>query len=125
MFQRAWSKVLKFVNSEPPYYYGYPRKLIQNNTHYHDSDYWPQFYHNFYVYQYSTGISAAVSIVNKIMEESEDAAEQYLDALRLGGSEYPVDVLKAAGVDVTKEDYIEDAISEYQEAITEMEDLIL
>jgi oligoendopeptidase F len=84
----------------------------------------PHFYYNFYVYQYSTGISAAVAIVEKIREEGDSAAEDYLAALEAGGSEYPIDVLDIAGIDMTSPDPIESALSVYGERLEDAADLL-
>ena len=84
----------------------------------------PHFYYNFYVYQYATGMSAAVAIATRILEEGEPAAEDYLDALRLGGSAYPLEVLRTAGVDMTTSAPIEAAVSAYDEALEEIESLL-
>jgi len=79
----------------------------------------PHFYMNFYVYQYATGLSAASTIVTNILEEKENAKENYLKFLTLGGSMYPIDELKVAGVDMTKPEVIEKAINMFDEIIEE------
>ena len=84
----------------------------------------PHFYYNYYVYQYATGISAAVAIVERILDEGADAAAAYRDALALGGSEYPMDVLRTAGVDMTSSEPIESALGVYDEYLGRMADLI-
>ena len=84
----------------------------------------PHFYYNFYVYQYSTGISAAVAIVEKIREEGEPAAADYRAALEAGGSEYPIDVLDIAGIDMTSADPIESALSAYGERLDDAAELL-
>jgi oligoendopeptidase F len=84
----------------------------------------PHFYYGYYVYQYSTGISAATAIVERIREEGETAAVDYREALRLGGSEYPIDVLETAGVDMTTAEPIEDALDVYGTYLDEMAALI-
>jgi len=84
----------------------------------------PHFYYGYYVYQYSTGISAATAIVERIREEGDSAAADYRDALRLGGSEYPMDVLRTAGVDMTTAGPIEDALDVYGTYLDEMASLI-
>ena len=84
----------------------------------------PHFYYNYYVYQYATGISAAVAIVERILAEGEDAAEAYRDALALGGSEYPMDVLRTAGVDMTSSEPIESALGVYDEYLGRMAELL-
>ena len=83
----------------------------------------PHFYYNYYVYQYATGISAATAIVERVREEGEDAAADYRAALELGGSEYPVDVLARAGVDVTTRDPVEAAVGVYDDLVAEMRSL--
>jgi len=84
----------------------------------------PHFYYGYYVYQYSTGISAATAIVERIREEGESAAAAYREALELGGSEYPLDVLRTAGVDMRTADPIEDALDVYGTYLDEMAALI-
>ncbi|MGB9956790.1 M3 family metallopeptidase [Haloferax prahovense] len=83
-----------------------------------------EFYYNYYVYQYATGISAAAAIVERIREEGESAAADYREALALGGSEYPLDVLRTAGVDMTEPEPIEDAMSVYAEFLDEAATLL-
>ena len=83
----------------------------------------PHFYYNYYVYQYATGISTATAIVERVREEGEDAAADYRAALELGGSEYPVDVLARAGVDVTTREPVEAAIGVYDDLVAEMRSL--
>ncbi|MGH2510091.1 MAG: oligoendopeptidase F, partial [Ktedonobacteraceae bacterium] len=60
----------------------------------------PHFYYNFYVYQYATGISAASALVQQILGEGQPAVERYLNFLRSGSSEYSIELLKKAGVDM-------------------------
>ncbi|MFB6122971.1 MAG: oligoendopeptidase F [Haloferacaceae archaeon] len=84
----------------------------------------PHFYYNYYVYQYSTGISAATAIAERILDEGESAAAEYRDALRLGGSAYPLDVLDAAGVDMTSPTPVEEAIGVYDDFLDEMASLL-
>ncbi len=79
----------------------------------------PHFYYNYYVYQYATGIAAATAIVERIREDGESAAADYRAALELGGSEYPVDVLARAGVDVTTPEPVESAVAVYDELVAE------
>ncbi|MFA1609885.1 oligoendopeptidase F [Halobellus rubicundus] len=84
----------------------------------------PHFYYNYYVYQYATGISAAVAIVDRILDDGEDAADAYREALALGGSEYPMDVLRTAGVEMTDSAPIESAISVYDDYLDRMAELL-
>jgi len=84
----------------------------------------PHFYYNYYVYQYSTGISAAVALVENILSEGEPAAERYLDFLSMGSREYPLDLLERAGVDMASPEPIESALSVYDDYLDEMADLV-
>ncbi|WP_461517513.1 oligoendopeptidase F [Porticoccus sp.] len=62
--------------------------------------YVPHFYRNFYVYQYATSISAAYYLMDRVLNDGEEAQQQYLDILRAGGSDYPYEILRRAGVDM-------------------------
>ena len=73
----------------------------------------PHFYMNYYVYQYATGFSAATAFATAIEEEGEPAVERYLDFLRAGSSDYPIDVLKKAGVDMTSSEPIDAALDTF------------
>lgn len=84
----------------------------------------PHFYMNYYVYQYATGYSAATALANKILNE-EGAVNRYLDFLKAGNSDYPIEVLKKAGVDMTSKQPILDALDVFEERLTEMEELLL
>ena len=84
----------------------------------------PHFYRAFYVYQYSTGISAAVALAQNILEEGEPAAERYREFLASGSREYPLELLETAGVDMTSSDPIDAAIDTYDEFLDEFADLI-
>lgn len=84
----------------------------------------PHFYRAFYVYQYSTGISAAVALARDILAEGAPAAERYLDFLRGGSSKYPLELLEDAGVDMRTADPIESALSVYDEFLDEMDELL-
>jgi oligoendopeptidase F len=84
----------------------------------------PHFYYDFYVYQYATGISAAVAIVERILDGGDSAADAYLDALELGGSDYPIEVLEAAGIDMSSSEPIERAIGVYEGYLDEMAELV-
>lgn len=66
--------------------------------------YVPHFYRNFYVYQYATSISAAYYLTDKILSDGKQAQQQYLDILRAGGSDYPYEILRKAGVDMASKD---------------------
>lgn len=84
----------------------------------------PHFYYNFYVYKYATGLSAACYIVEGIINGRENALEDYLNFLKTGGSMYPVDELKVAGVDIKDPKVIESAIHMFNDTIEEFKTLI-
>jgi oligoendopeptidase F len=81
----------------------------------------PHFYYNFYVYQYATGISAAISLVNRCEKLGDPAKQDYLNFLKSGSSDYPINILKKAGVDMEKEQPIFDAISYFDKLLSEFE----
>lgn len=84
----------------------------------------PHFYYNYYVYQYATGFSAATALSKQILEEGEAAVERYLGFLKAGSSDYPIEVLKKAGVDMTSSKPIEEALKVFEEKLNEMEALL-
>ncbi len=85
----------------------------------------PHFYTPFYVYQYATGFSAANAIVKAILEEGEPAVKRYLEFLKTGGSDYPIELLKITGVDLSTPQPVEDALSLFKELVDEFEELML
>lgn len=84
----------------------------------------PHFYYNYYVYQYATGFSAATALSKQILEEGEPAVERYLGFLKAGSSDYPIEVLKKAGVDMTSSQPIVEALKVFEEMLNEMEELL-
>ncbi|WP_394404970.1 oligoendopeptidase F [Streptococcus sp. 20-1249] len=84
----------------------------------------PHFYYNFYVYQYSTGFAAASALAEKITYGTPEDKENYLNYLKSGNSDYPLEVIKKAGVDMTKEDYLNDAFAVFEKRLTELEELV-
>ncbi|GAA0666369.1 oligoendopeptidase F [Natronoarchaeum mannanilyticum] len=84
----------------------------------------PHFYRAYYVYQYSTGISAAVALANDILADGDESAEQYLEFLKRGSREYPLELLEDAGVDMRSPDPIESALSTYDDRLDEMAELL-
>ncbi len=83
----------------------------------------PHFFYNYYVFQYATGFSAAVAIANRILREGESAVKDYISFLSGGSSTDPISLLKIAGVDMGSPKPIEDALSLFNELISEMEQL--
>ena len=83
----------------------------------------PHFYRAYYVYQYATGISAAVAVVDRILEEGEPAAADYREFLRSGSRGYPLELLETAGIDMSTPEPVEAAIDTYDEMVAEYESL--
>ena len=83
----------------------------------------PHFYYSFYVYQYSTGIAAAVALVEAIREEGDSAARRYREFLQRGSHGYPLELLGDAGVDMTDSQPIEQATDVYDRYLDEFEQL--
>ncbi len=83
----------------------------------------PHFYSAFYVYQYATGMSSAINLAAAVRDEGESARERYLQMLAAGGSDYPMKVLRAAGVDLETAAPIERGFEEFDRVIAEMESL--
>lgn len=85
----------------------------------------PHFYYNYYVYQYATGYSAATSLASQILSEKDAAVNRYIDYLKAGSSDFPIEVLKKAGVDMTSKQPILEALDVFEEKLNEFEKLIL
>jgi oligoendopeptidase F len=83
----------------------------------------PHFYRAFYVYQYATGMSAAIAVASMLRDESEPARQRYLQMLEAGGSDYPLNLLKEAGIDLTTPEPVKLALKEFGTIIDEMERL--
>lgn len=84
----------------------------------------PHFYYDYYVFQYSTGFSAASALAEKIVHGSQEDKDKYLDYLKAGNSDYPLNVIKKAGVDMEKEDYLNAAFAVFERRLDEFEDLV-
>ena len=85
----------------------------------------PHFYYNYYVYQYATGFSAATALSKQILEEGKPAVERYINEfLKAGSSDYPIEVLKKAGVDMTSSEPVKEAMQVFEEKLNELEALL-
>jgi oligoendopeptidase F len=84
----------------------------------------PHFYNSFYVYKYATGFSAATSFAKQILDEGEPAVERYLGFLKSGGSDFSINILKRAGVDMSSPEPIRQAMSVFESLLDQMEQLI-
>ncbi len=83
----------------------------------------PHFYSAFYVYKYATGFSAATAIKQSILEEGQPAVDRYLNFLKSGSSDYPINLLQKAGVDLTTPEPVEKALSYFSKLLDEFEKL--
>ncbi|MDD2510325.1 MAG: oligoendopeptidase F [Syntrophomonas sp.] len=81
----------------------------------------PHFYSAFYVYKYATGFSAAVALKEQILQEGQPAVDRYLEFLKSGSSDYPLNLLKKAGVDLTTPEPVEKALDIFARLVAEME----
>ncbi|WP_413522907.1 oligoendopeptidase F [Lactococcus raffinolactis] len=84
----------------------------------------PHFYYNYYVFQYATGFAAASALADKIVNGTEQDKADYLNYLRAGSSDYPLDVIAKAGVDMTSADYLTAAFAVFEKRLTELEALV-
>ena len=84
----------------------------------------PHFYYDFYVYQYATGFAAASALANKVVHGTDEQRKAYIGFLKAGSSDYPTEIMKKAGVDMTKPDYLEDAFNTFAKRLDEFENLI-
>jgi len=84
----------------------------------------PHFYMNYYVYQYATGFAAASTLADGIIQGTDGARDRYINYLKSGSSQYAIDTMKTAGVDMTRPDYLEAAFKVFEERLNELEDLL-
>jgi oligoendopeptidase F len=84
----------------------------------------PHFYSSFYVYKYATGFSSAVAISTAILNNEENAVENYMKFLQSGGSDYPIELLKTTGVDLSTPTPVEDAMTVFAKLINDLEAII-
>jgi len=100
-----------------------PNVVVDDNTRIH----WarvPHFYRAYYVFQYATGLASAINIARAVRDEGQPARDRYLAMLAAGGSDYPLDLLKAAGVDLSTPEPVNVAFEEFGLALAEMEKLV-
>lgn len=84
----------------------------------------PHFYNAFYVYQYATGYSAAIALSRRILNEGKPAVDDYIKFLSSGSSNYPIELLKAAGVDMSTKEPVNLALELFKELLDQMEELL-
>ena len=83
----------------------------------------PHFYRPFYVYKYATGFASAIHLAGELLNGNKQVQASYLEFLKSGSSEYPLDLLKKAGVDLTSPEPIDNAMKQYRELIEEFASL--
>lgn len=103
-------------------YYG-PEFVIEPNDEV-EWTYVPHFYYNFYVYKYATGLMASVALARRVLAGEPGATEAYLALLKSGGSDYPLELLRRAGIDLTKPDAIVETFDLFAETMDEFEKLL-
>lgn len=84
----------------------------------------PHFYYNFYVFQYATGFAASEVLAKKVKNESAAAVEKYLNFLKAGSSDYPINILKSAGVDMNSPEPVQAVSYRMNQVLNEMEELL-
>jgi oligoendopeptidase F len=84
----------------------------------------PHFYYNFYLYQYATSFTASAALSEQVLAGDKAATKKYLEFLSAGGSDYPIDLLKTAGVDMTTSMPLELTMKKMNRVIDEMEKIL-
>ena len=85
----------------------------------------PHFYSAFYVYKYATGISAAIALARRALEDGDTAVANYLGFLKSGGSRFPIETLQAAGVDMLTPEPVDQAIELFGRRLHELRELLI
>ncbi|MBN1360346.1 MAG: oligoendopeptidase F [Sedimentisphaerales bacterium] len=106
-------------------YYGHEQDVCHIDDLYAvEWAYIPHFYYNFYVYQYSTSFTAATALAEDVFEGEQGAVQRYLDFISAGGSDYPIEVLKAAGVDMTTAEPFTKTMAAMNRTMDEIESIL-
>lgn len=106
-------------------YYGHDKGVVKVEDYIQSE--WsliPHFYYNFYVYQYATGVIASMAISDAVLKEGAPARDRYLTFLKAGGSDFPLETLKKAGVDLSKPEAVSKAFQAFGGYVDEMEKLV-
>ncbi len=106
-------------------YYGHDKGVVKVDDYIQSE--WssiPHFYNGFYVYQYATGIVASMALTEAVLQEGAPARDRYLTFLKAGGSDFPLNTLRKAGVDMTSPQPIEAALRSFDRYVSEMEKLV-
>jgi oligoendopeptidase F len=106
-------------------YYGHDQGICLVDDYIaHEWSYIPHFYRDFYVFQYATSFTASSALAEKVKAGDADAKKRYLAFLSAGGSKYPIDLLKDAGVDMTTDEPLDLTINKMNRVMDEMEKLL-
>jgi len=106
-------------------YYGHDQKVcVVDDYIAHEWSYIPHFYRDFYVFQYATSFTASSALAEKVKAGDAEARTRYLAFLSAGGSKYPVDLLKDAGVDMTTDEPLDLTIKQMNRIMDEMESIL-
>ncbi len=106
-------------------YYGHDKGVMEVDEYIQNEwSYIPHFYMNYYVFQYSTGMISSMALSKNVLDNVPGAKEKYLDFLKAGGSDFPLNILKKAGVDLTQETVYKDAFKRFEELLDEMERIV-
>ncbi len=106
-------------------YYGHDQGIcIIDDLYSIEWAYIPHFYYNYYVYQYATSFAASTALAEKVMNHEKGIMERYITFLSAGGSDYPIELLKAAGVDMTTSDPFEKTMAAMNRTMDEIEKIL-
>jgi oligoendopeptidase F len=106
-------------------YYGHDQGVCQVDDYIHmEWGFIPHFYYNYYVYQYSTSFTASISLAKRLLEGVPGAKEKYLTFISSGGSDDPIELLKAAGVDMTGPEVFESTIGAMNDLMDQIEEIL-
>ena len=106
-------------------YYGHDKNIVEVGDYIQTE--WsviPHFYMNYYVFQYATGLISSMALSHKVLSNQPEAKEKYLTLLKSGGSDYPIELLKNAGVDMTKTESINEGLKNFGNLVNEMKTLV-
>lgn len=106
-------------------FYGHDKGVTQVDDYIQCEWSWiPHFFMNYYVFQYSTGMISSMALSNYVLHGTDADREKYLTMLKSGGSDFPVEILKRAGVDMTKEESFDAGFARFNDLVAEMEKLV-
>ena len=106
-------------------YYGHDKNVcIIDDLYKMEWAYIPHFYYNFYVYQYATSFTASIALAEKVLNGEKGAVDKYLDFISSGSSDYPINLLKNAGVDMTTHDPFNNAMKAMNRIMDEIEKIL-